>query len=99
LGGAIRGLLVAISPDGTRIAHTMSSYTCSIATDLGDGELTRQGTRLALVRDYGPDATVWYDVTGNALSGLPAAPAMRCLTSADEGINGPAPIPTGARRR
>jgi hypothetical protein len=130
---------VAISPDGTRIAYTMSSYTCPTAadcgartvtaytaadhltapeqsgitylrdpswatssrtlqfggythqvnvhdlgaagdvhwfddadvvgqadaTDLGDGELNRQGTRLALVRDYGAAATVvWYDVAG-----------------------------------
>jgi hypothetical protein len=161
---------VAISPDGTRIAYTMSSYTCPTAadcgartvsaytaadhltapeqsgttylrdpswvtnsrtlqfggythqvnfydvgaaadvhwfddydvvgqadaTDLGDGELNRQGTRLALVRDYGPDATVvWYDVSGDALSGLPAAPTMRCLTSADEGINGPTWSPDG----
>jgi hypothetical protein len=66
------------------------------ATDLGDGELNRQGTRLALVRGYGSDATVvWYDVSGNALSGLPAAPTMRCLTSADEGINGPTWSPDG----
>lgn len=161
---------VAISPDGTRIAYTMSSYTCPTAadcggrtvtaytaadrltapqqsgitflrdpswatnsrtlqfggythqvnvhdvggpsdvhwfddydvvgqaeaTDLGDGELNRQGTRLALVRNYGPAATVvWYDVSGNALSGLPPAPAMRCVTSADEGINGPTWSPDG----
>lgn len=66
------------------------------ATDLGDGELNRQGTRLALVRNYGPAATVvWYDVDGNALSGLPLAPAMRCMTSADEGINGPTWSPDG----
>jgi hypothetical protein len=161
---------VAISPDGSRIAYTMSSYTCPIAadcggrtvtaytaadhltapqlggttflrdpswatssrtlqfggythqvnvhdvgaagdvhwfddydvvgqadaTDLGDGELNRQGTRLALVRDYGSSATVaWYDVSGNVLTGLPAAPAMRCVTSADEGINGPTWSPDG----
>lgn len=161
---------VALSPDGTRIAYTMSSNTCPIAadcggrtvtaytaadhltaplqsgttylrdpswatnsrtlqfggythqvnvhdvggasdvhwfddydvvgqadaTDLSDGELNRQGTRLALVRNYGPAATVvWYDVAGNALGGLPPAPAMRCVTSADEGINGPTWSPDG----
>lgn len=60
------------------------------ATDLGDGELNPQGTRLALVRGYGSNATVaWYDVGGNALSGLPPAPSIRCVTGADPGINGP----------
>jgi hypothetical protein len=161
---------VAISPDGARIAYTMSDYTCPVAaecgartvtaytaadhltaaaasgttylrdpswvtssrtlqfsgfthqvnlhdvgapadvhwfddyeivgqedaTDLGDGELNRQGTMLALVRGYGAEATVvWYDVAGNALGGLPALPAARCATGADEGIGGPSWSPDG----
>jgi hypothetical protein len=67
------------------------------ATDLGDGELNPQGTMLALVRNYGSDATVvWYDVAGNALSGVPPTPSMRCGTGADEGNAGPTWSPDGS---
>ncbi|MBS1878815.1 MAG: PD40 domain-containing protein [Actinobacteria bacterium] len=161
---------VAISPDGSRIAYTMASYTCPVAaecgartataytaadrltppqqggttylrdpswvtssrtlqfggythqvnvhdvgaasdahwfddwevvgqpasTDLGDGELNPQGTMLALVRGYGPGATVvWYDVSGNAQTSLPPPPSMRCATGADAGISGPTWSPDG----
>jgi hypothetical protein len=66
------------------------------ATDLGDGELNPQGTMLALVRGYGGSASVvWYDVSGDALHGLPPAPSMRCASGADEGINGPTWSPDG----
>jgi hypothetical protein len=66
------------------------------ATDLGDGELNPQGTMLALVRGYGEDASVaWYDVSGDALRGLPGAPSMRCATGADPGIAGPTWSPDG----
>jgi hypothetical protein len=67
------------------------------ATDLGDGELNPQGTMLALVRGYGESASVaWYDVSGDALHGMPPAPSMRCATGADEGIDGPTWSPDGS---
>jgi opacity protein-like surface antigen len=67
------------------------------ATDLGDGELNRQGTRLVLVRGYGDDATIlWYDVSGNALSGAPpVAPSPLCVTGAEAGVRGPTWSPDG----
>ncbi|HET7574874.1 MAG TPA: hypothetical protein VFJ99_07140 [Solirubrobacterales bacterium] len=66
------------------------------ATDLGDGELNPQGTMLALVRGYGSEASVvWYDVAGNALTGTPPAPSMRCATGSDPGIAGPSWSPDG----
>jgi WD40-like Beta Propeller Repeat len=66
------------------------------ATDLGDGELNPQGTRLALIRGYGAEASlVWYDVSGDARGGRPPAPSLLCGTGADEGINGPTWSPDG----
>lgn len=67
------------------------------ATDLGDGELNPQGTRLALVRGYGSDSSiVWYDVSGNALSGAPPpAPSPFCGTGGEEGLRGPTWSPDG----
>jgi hypothetical protein len=67
------------------------------ATDLGDGELNRQGTRLALIRGYGDEASVgWFAVQGDALGGLPPTPAPLCFSSADRGIHGPTWSPDGA---
>ena len=60
-------------------------------TDLGDGELTRQGDKLALVRSYGADTHImWYTVNGDALSGAPPVePTMACATGKLEGLHGP----------
>jgi opacity protein-like surface antigen len=67
------------------------------ATDLGDGELNRLGTRLALIRGYGEDASVvWYEIDGDALGGLPPAPTPLCFSGADPGIHGPTWSPDGA---
>jgi hypothetical protein len=60
------------------------------ATDLGDGELSTQGDKLALVRSYGSDThIVWYTTNGSAL------PAMQCATGKLEGLYGPTWAPDG----
>ena len=67
------------------------------STDLGDGELSRQGDRLALVRGYGPETHLaFYAVTGNVTSGPPpATPEPACLTNEDEAFAGPTWSPDG----
>ena len=57
------------------------------ATDLGDGELDRQGNRLALIRSYGEDThVVWYAVSGDAATAKPpAVPAPLCRTGSEGG--------------
>lgn len=67
------------------------------STDLGDGELNRQGTSFAAVRGYGDQThIVWSTVNGNALTGPPAAPpALTCATSFLAGIHGPSWSPDG----
>jgi hypothetical protein len=66
------------------------------STDLGDGELTRQGDKLAVIRGYGSTAQVrWYAVQGDALSGRPAVPAKTCQTTPVEGTHGPSWSPDG----
>jgi hypothetical protein len=60
------------------------------ATDLGDGELTVQGDKLALVRGYGDDTHIaWYTTNGSAL------PAPQCATGRLEGLYGPTWAPDG----
>ena len=74
-------------------------YGQAEATDLGDGELNRQGSRLAAIRSYGPDAhLIWYAVGGDAASAKPpAVPAAECKSSAQEGLAGPTWAPDGER--
>jgi Tol biopolymer transport system component len=60
------------------------------ATDLGDGELTVQGDKLALVRGYGSDTHItWYTTNGAAL------PTPQCATGKLEGLYGPTWSPDG----
>ena len=60
------------------------------STDLGDGELSVQGDKLALVRSYGSNTHImWY--TG----GPPALPTMQCATGKLEGLYGPTWAPDG----
>jgi hypothetical protein len=62
------------------------------ATDLGDGELSRAGDRLALVRGYGSDTHImWYTTNGAP----PATPTMQCATGKLEGLHGPTWAPDG----
>ncbi len=69
------------------------------ATDLGDGELNRQGDRLALIRSYGEDAhVIWYAVSGNAATAKPpAVPQPLCKTGAEAGLYGPTWSPDGTQ--
>jgi hypothetical protein len=61
------------------------------STDLGDGEVSRNGARYIAVRGY--DATtqlVWYRVDGSVQSGpTPAAPQPLCMTGQDPSIKDP----------
>jgi hypothetical protein len=60
------------------------------ATDLGDGELSAQGDKLALVRSYGSDTHItWYTTDGAAL------PTPQCATGRLEGLHGPTWAPDG----
>ena len=60
------------------------------ATDLGDGELSVQGDKLALVRGYGSDTHItWYTTSGSAL------PTLQCATGKLEGLYGPTWAPDG----
>jgi hypothetical protein len=60
------------------------------STDLGDGELSVQGDKLALVRSYGADTHIaWYTTNGSAL------PAPQCATGRLEGLYGPTWAPDG----
>jgi hypothetical protein len=61
------------------------------STDLGDGELSAQGDRLALVRGYGSDTHIMWYTTG----GPPAVPSMQCATGRLEGLHGPTWAPDG----
>ena len=61
------------------------------ATDLGDGELSRGGDKLALVRGYGSDTHImWYTAAAP-----PALPSMACATGRLEGLHGPTWAPDG----
>jgi hypothetical protein len=62
------------------------------STDLGDGELSVQGDKLALVRGYGSDTHImWYTTNGAP----PALPSMQCATGKLEGLHGPTWAPDG----
>jgi hypothetical protein len=62
------------------------------STDLGDGELSAQGDKLALVRGYGGDTHImWYTTNGAP----PALPTMQCATGKLEGLHGPTWAPDG----
>jgi hypothetical protein len=74
-------------------------YGQADATDLGDGELNRQGSRLAAIRSYGAGAhLIWYAVGGDAGTAKPpAVPAPLCKTGAQTGLAGPTWAPDGER--
>jgi hypothetical protein len=67
------------------------------STDLGDGELSRQGDRLATLRGYG-DSThlMLYKVTENVLSGSPTGPpTYACNTGEEPTLDSPSWSPDG----
>ena len=67
------------------------------STDLGDGELTRDGSRFVALRSYGDNLHVAiYAVNGNALSGPPpAAPSPACSTGGESTFDSPTWSPDG----
>ena len=70
----------------------------SPSTDLGDGEVSRQGTDIALLRGYG-DSThlIWYRVTGDVRTGSPGVPDIShgCATGQQDGTASPTWSPDG----
>jgi hypothetical protein len=62
------------------------------ATDLGDGELSAQGDKIALVRSYGGDTHITSYTTNG---GPPALPTPQCATGRLEGLHGPTWAPDG----
>jgi WD40 repeat protein len=62
------------------------------STDLGDGELSRAGDRLALVRGYGEGTHImWFTTNGPP----PTLPTMACMTGKLDGLHGPTWAPDG----
>jgi hypothetical protein len=67
-------------------------------TDLGDGEVSRQGSDIALLRGYGDSTTlIWYRVTGDVRAGSPGVPDIGhgCATGQQAGTAGPTWSPDG----
>jgi hypothetical protein len=69
----------------------------SPSTDLGDGEVSRQGDRLVTLRNYGNDLHLqFYAVGGNLAAGpLPGPPAEACFSGADSSLDNPTWSPDG----
>jgi WD40-like Beta Propeller Repeat len=67
------------------------------STDLGDGELSRQGDRIAAIRGYGAGTHLMiYKVTENVISGSPSGPpAYACNTGNEQTLDGPTWSPDG----
>ena len=66
------------------------------STDLGDGELSPQGDRLAILRGYGDNLQLaFFAVEGDARTSIPAAPKPACVTGAEPTLNGPTWSPDG----
>ena len=66
------------------------------STDLGDGELSRDGRRLALLRGYGTEAQLaFYAVGGSVNTGTPPVPDVACLSGQLQGLAGPSWSPDG----
>ncbi len=66
--------------------------------DMGDGEVTRDGRRLAATVDYGPDLMIgFYEVVGDVTTELPPAqPIAACYTGKDAGLADPSWSPDGS---
>ncbi len=69
------------------------------STDLGDGELSRQGDRIALIRGYG-DSThlMFHKVTQDVVGGTPTGPpTYACNTGFEPTLDGPSWSPDGSK--
>jgi hypothetical protein len=83
-------------------AHWFDDYEIPgvvTGTDLADGEVSRQGDKLALVRSYGSDMHVaWYTLPGDPRTGAPpATPRAVCETTRQAGFEDPTWSPEGGR--
>jgi len=66
------------------------------STDLGNAEVTRDGTKLAAVRGYDADQQIiWYRVVGDARTGEPGLPEPMCWTEKGAGVTNPTWSPDG----
>ncbi len=63
--------------------------------DIGDGELSRQGDRLALVRSYGPGTHIAVFHVNGSVGG--ATPVPACLTGTDPSLAGPSWSPDATK--
>jgi WD40-like Beta Propeller Repeat len=80
--------------------HWFDDSDYASGEDLGDGELSRDGTEIALVRSYGENAhLIWWKIAGNAHAGTPSYgdPASGCATGAQAGFEGPSWSPDGTQ--
>lgn len=69
------------------------------STDLGDGELSRQGDRIALIRGYG-DSThlMFHKVSQDVIGGAPSGPpTYACNTGEEPTLDGPSWSPDGSK--
>jgi hypothetical protein len=66
--------------------------------DMGDGEVTRDGTRLAVTSDYGANKTIgFFAVKGDVKTTVPAFPDFVCaFTKTDQNYADPTWAPDGA---
>lgn len=69
------------------------------STDLADGELSRQGDRIALVRGYGSSThLMFHKVTEDAIDGTPSGPpTYACNTGEEPTLEGPTWSPDGTK--
>jgi hypothetical protein len=67
------------------------------STDLSDGEATRQGTDLAILRGYGDSTQLFWFPVPDVRSGVPAVPdpTKGCATGQDASLAGPTWSPDG----
>lgn len=95
------GSQVNIHDVGTPSAvHWFDDSDYASGEDLGDGEVSRDGTKIALVRSYSSNThLIWWKLAGNAQSGAKPAignPAAGCATGKQAGTDGPTWSPDGS---
>jgi hypothetical protein len=94
------GSQVDIHDVGAAVTHHWfdDSDYADPSTDLSDGEATRQGTDLAILRGYGDSTQLFWFPVPDVRSGVPAVPdpSKGCATGQDASIAGPTWSPDGS---
>jgi Tol biopolymer transport system component len=90
-GGYLRNYLIDGPNTGDYDAKTW--FNDAGERDVSDGELTRQGDRLAVLRDYGAN----YHLQILKVNGFNSTPEPACQTGVDESLNDPSWSPDGKR--